>query len=286
LSYTYSGAPAGCVLGNRSANTCTPTAAGNFSISATVTDGAGFAITEAIALVVNPTMVLGPIVTTPTTIDAGQNVTILAAPTGGTAPFSFTFSGLPRGCSQSVTSATVSCAPLTAGTYTLGVSVTDASGITSPSGGTLTVNNDPGIVTFAPSSNPVTVNQPFDLTVVARNGSNSYSYAYSGLPANCASANVSVLHCTPSATGSYTLSVTVKDSLGFATTNTTNLTVTAVASSSFLGLPGVLGYALIGLIVAVVVIAAVLLMRRRSAAPKPAPPKPKPERWSEETPEE
>jgi galactose oxidase-like protein len=288
LAYSYSGAPTGCVLTNRPSNTCTPTASGNFTVTANVTDAAGFLVHEAIVVVVNPTMIVGPIVATPTAIDVGQNVTILAAPTGGTAPFSYAFAGLPRGCPQSPSSSSVSCAPRVSGVYTLTVAVTDASGITSPSGGSLTVNDDPTIVSFVASDNPVTVNTAFHLTVVAQAGSHVYSYAYSGLPTGCASANTSALACTPTATGSYSVKVTVKDSFGVSAANLTNVTVAAVASSTFLGLSGSLGYALIGLIiliVLVVVVAAVLLMRRRPPGTKAPPAEPKPERWSEENPD-
>jgi hypothetical protein len=287
LSYTYTGMPAGCVLGNHAANTCTPTVAGNFTVTATVTDAVGFNITETISLVVNPTMVLGPVTASPGAIDAGQNVTIVATPTGGTGPFVYAFTGLPRGCLPTTGSGTVTCAPRVAGDYTLAVTVTDASGITAPSGGSLTVHNDPNVVSFVASANSVTLHQSVDLTVVAKNGSQSYSYVYSGLPPGCVSANASVLHCTPTATGTYSVTVVVKDSLGVsATAAPANVTVASPASSSFLGLPAVVGYALLGLIVAIVVVAAVLLMRRRSSAPKEPPAKAEPERWSEENPPE
>ncbi|MCI4332864.1 MAG: hypothetical protein L3K01_03930 [Thermoplasmata archaeon] len=282
ITYNYSGTPTGCNLGNHPANTCTPTVAGNFTITVNATDASGFRLTETVGVVVNPALNLGPISVTPSTIDVGQSVTIRAIPTGGTGPFSFVFSGLPGSCPQTPGTGNVTCSPSVAGPYTLTVAVTDASGVSAPSGGSLQVNVDPGVISFLPSANPITIGQSFDLTVVAGNGSHPYSYAYNGLPPGCASTNSSTIHCTPTATGSYTPGVTVKDSLGFPTTAQTYLNVTAVASSTFLGLPALAGYALIGLVVVVVAAVAYLALRRRSAAPK-APPEEKPDQWSEES---
>jgi hypothetical protein len=285
--YNYTNAPGGCTLTSRPANTCTPTVAGAFNITATVTDAAGFVLTEYIPLVVNPALVVGPVNVTPSLIDAGQSVTFRATPTGGTGPFQYAFTSLPRGCLQTPGDGNVTCSPTTTGTYTVGLSVTDASKVTVPSGGTLTVLTDPGVISLTASSTSVTVNQAFALATNAANGSRPYSYVYSGLPTGCATANSAALTCTPTATGTFSITVTVKDALGFPTTSTpTNVTVSSASSSTFLGLPGAAGYALIGLVIVVVAAVVYLAVRNRRAAPKDPPPAAKPEKWSEDNPEE
>ncbi|MCI4324746.1 MAG: kelch motif-containing protein [Thermoplasmata archaeon] len=284
--YNYTNAPTGCVLTSRPANTCTPTVAGAYNITATATDAAGFVLTEQIPVVVNPALGVGPINATPGTIDAGQSVTFSVLPTGGTTPFAFAFTGLPRGCLQTPGDGNVTCSPTVTGSYTVGVSVTDASKVTLTSGGTLTVLTDPGVISLTASSASVTVNQPFALATDAANGSRPYSYTYTGLPTGCASTDSATLQCTPTSTGTYSIVVTVKDSLGFATmSQPTNVTVSAVASSTFLGLPGAAGYALIGLVVVIVAAGVYLVVRRRSAGPKSPPPQPKPDKWSEDNPD-
>jgi hypothetical protein len=284
--YNYTNVPTGCTLTSRAANTCTPTVAGTFNITAKVTDAAGYVLTETIPLVVNPALGVAPINATPSTIDAGQSVTLRALPTGGTSPFAFAFTGLPRGCIQSPGDGNLTCSPSIAGSYTIGVSVTDASKVTLTSGGTLTVLTDPGVIALTASSTSVTVNQAFSLSTDAANGSRPYTYAYTGLPPGCASANSATLQCTPTGTGTFSILVTVKDSLGFsAPSQPTNVTVSAAASSTFLGLPGATGYALIGLVVAVVAVGVYLVVRRRSAGPKSPPPEPKAEKWSEDNPD-
>ncbi|MCI4357244.1 MAG: PKD domain-containing protein [Thermoplasmata archaeon] len=57
------------------------------------------------------------------------------------------------------------------------------------------------------------------------------TFAYSGLPSGCASANLSVLSCRPTAAGTYTISVAVTDTLGEQANSSALLTVSSRSSS-------------------------------------------------------
>ena len=98
------------------------------------------------------------------------------------------------------------------------------------------------------------------------------TYSYAGLPAGCTSADTPVLACTPNATGTFNVQVTVTDANGMTMRSNATLTVNA----SFLGLPAAEGYAVVaGMVVlaAVVVVLAVLLLRRpKKGGPAAAPP--------------
>ena len=53
LSYSYTGLPAGCHSANTSLLSCTPTAAGNYNVTVTITDHAGKSATATVRLSIN-----------------------------------------------------------------------------------------------------------------------------------------------------------------------------------------------------------------------------------------
>ena len=68
----------------------------------------------------------------------------------------------------------------------------------------------------APFASPATVDSytPLALSVAPYGGATPYSFAWQGLPPGCASANMSVLSCVPTASGAYSVSVRVTDANG------------------------------------------------------------------------
>lgn len=72
--------------------------------------------------------VQGP-VAFPAPVAHGSRLTIAAAGTGGAGGYSYSWSGLPTGCTPTNDS-TIVCRPTTAGTYAINVTVTDAAGST------------------------------------------------------------------------------------------------------------------------------------------------------------
>ncbi len=63
------------------------------------------------------------------------------------------------------------------------------------------------------------------LSTSASGGESPYSYAYSGLPGGCASANASSITCSPAATGSFRVGVRISDGTGYTMGNSTTLEV-------------------------------------------------------------
>jgi len=59
----------------------------------------------------------------------GEDTTIAVSIAGGTGPLSYSYTGLPPGCS-STNSATLTCHPSSTGTYAVQVTVTDQAGKT------------------------------------------------------------------------------------------------------------------------------------------------------------
>jgi hypothetical protein len=286
FTYLYTGAPGGCALGNSPANTCIPTVSGNFTVEAEATDATGFSIFENFTVSVNNPMAAPAVTATPAAIDLGQNVTIVATPVGGTAPFTYSFVGLPNGCAATAPSpSSVSCTPKLAGTYPVAVTVKDALGQSMSGTGSVVVHLDPSVSLLAASGNPTTIGDSLALQANASNGSGSFTYTYTGLPTGCASRNTSALTCTPTATGNFLVTVKVRDSLGVLASAQSYANVTAKPSSSVLGVSSTtFDLLIVGIVVALVLIiaAAVVMMRRRQpAAPEP---RAESEEWVEEPP--
>ncbi len=127
FDYLWSGLPSGCAGTNLPLLSCLPTQTGSFLVNLTVTDSTGYSVTSAAA----PVFVLPPLSATLSVSSgaatAGDPLTFTAAVTGGLAPYSFSWSGLPAGCS-SQNSSTISCTPSQSGNFSVTVSVGDALG--------------------------------------------------------------------------------------------------------------------------------------------------------------
>lgn len=232
-TYQFTGLPTGCTSSSTASLSCTPTVAGVFSsIVATVTDASGATTTSsAVTLTVQGT---GPVVSaftaTPSTVVLGNSSVLAATVSGGTTPYSYSYTGLPAGCSSSNASS-IPCTPTAAGTFSIKVTVTDAAGrvangstsltVSPATSGSLTISS----FTIAPST--VAVNGTAYLNVSATGGTAPLTYAYTGLPLGCASADQASLTCVPTAAGNFTITVKVTDAGSHTATKTATLQVTS-----------------------------------------------------------
>lgn len=187
-----------------------------------------------------------------------QTVAINANVSGGSPPYNYTYLGLPYGC-YSVNSSSIGCLPTQAGWYNVTVAASDQNG------GTISALTEMHVVfdfnVIAPSSTVVgtqltirvDVNEPFSgiadlgLGVRPAGGIGTLNYSYSGLPPGCAYGDKAAIKCVPSATGVYTVRVTVRDQVGDHQTHS----VVVHVVNGFLGLPGEMGYYVLGGLIAV-----------------------------------
>src|SRR6266849_5149334 len=160
----------------------------------------------------------------------------------------------------------------------------------SPRSGMITVNgysvtqlvafsaagNAPSISSFSASASSITLGSSVTLTVSAT-GTGTLSYAYSGLPPGCASVNASTLTCTPSATGAFTIRVTVTDVASRSTSASVVVTVSAQANpgggNTIFGLPAAEGYEILAAIAIAILVGGVVVFRwqRKHKRQPPAP---------------
>ncbi len=207
-------------------------------------------------------------------------------------PVEFHETGLPAGTSWTVdlagsdnssTGATVGFSEPN-GTYSFsveavnGYTASPSSGSIGVSGGTATedISFTPGsgalAVTLAATPSTVAVGVETNLSAVTSGGTPPIRYAYTGLPTGCSSQNLPTLPCTPTAAGSYRVTVTATDDLDHVAEANATLTVTTTTvppsqspsgSSTWL-------WIVVALVVVLAVIALVLVLRRRRP-PSPVP---------------
>ncbi|MCI4366651.1 MAG: hypothetical protein L3K08_02745 [Thermoplasmata archaeon] len=128
-TYGYAGLPTGCGSVDSGLLSCRPSAPGAFSIRADVTDALGARATANEGIVVNPLPTVASFLPSNVTIASGGAISLSTTISGGTAPFQYRYSGLPSGCGA-LMGATVTCAAVPRGNYSVEVTVTDATGAT------------------------------------------------------------------------------------------------------------------------------------------------------------
>ena len=139
-SFTYLGLPPGCVSINKTSIGCLPTQAGAYNISAVVHDrgNATVNVTRSMIVIFDFNVVipvstpvgkqLTIMVNTNETFNGSAiNKTALFSPAGGYGTFTYSYSGLPPGCT-SADVAVLTCTPTQAGKYSVTVSVHDQAG--------------------------------------------------------------------------------------------------------------------------------------------------------------
>lgn len=223
LAYTafnWSGLPAGC-LGLGLIVNCTGTAlpGGQYNISVTVTDSNNVTSlpSDTLGFVVNGDPLVSTPLLSPASIDAGQHVVVSVTASRGSGLYTYAWTGLPAACGNATTTA-VNCLVTVPGTFTIRVQVTDSLGVSgfSPSA-TLNVYADP-TVSVAASRVAFDAEQPVLLTATASGGSGGFAYVWSGLPTGCAGSS-SVVSCTPTDSGTASVTVRATDSNGEAATS-------------------------------------------------------------------
>lgn len=139
-TYAWSGLPSGCTSSSTSPLSCTPTGAGSSTVTVTVTDSTGVSLTSlSVTVAVSALPTVTSFTADPNTVTVGDSTTFTVDATGGTGTLSYSYGGVPTGCTASATSSW-SCTPTAAGPYTVTVTVTDSLGGTGTGSASLTVN--------------------------------------------------------------------------------------------------------------------------------------------------
>jgi Putative Ig domain len=226
-TFTVTGLPAGLTISPTGTISGTPTVSGNFSYTITVKDSAGKTGTVNCSVTVAP-----PVNATCVTINAIQGVAItpvtMTGSGGAGGPYTFSATGFPAGLTISSTG-TISGTPTVSGTFSYTVTVTDSAGHT----GTV---NCSVTVAAPPTATCVTINavQGYPIAPVTMTGSGGtgtgYTFTASGLPTGLMMSGGGTISGTPAVSGTFSYTVTVKDSAG--NTGTLNCSVTVYSAIS------------------------------------------------------
>ena len=230
-TWTASGLPDGLSISPAGLITGSPTRIATFTPSVTVTDATGATVTRNYTVHINQVPTIFPPVTMPSPWTSGNPypaTTVLVA--NGTAPFTWTASGLPTSLTLS-SNGTISGTPSVAGTFSsVSITATDSAGAAATVTYSITVNSPLGVVSGAPPKGEQGI--PYNFTVVPTGGTPPYTLTATGLPAPLTMSTAGAISGTPTAPSTTTVVVTVKDSTGAITTKTYTLTIAAPVSFS------------------------------------------------------
>jgi type II secretory pathway component PulJ len=229
--YTWSatGLPNGLsIAANSGVISGTTSKIGTFSVTVTIRDFVGAVATKNYSLTINPTpSITGPACCTlpASTVNRsypGQAVTA----TGGTNPYAWSAAGLQAGLTINASTGVISGTPTATGTSSVTVTMTDAAGATATSTYSLTIHAAPSITTASLPNGEQGV--AYSATVSAANGTTPYNWAASGLPAGLTiNANSGLISGTPTASGTFSITVTVTDTAGATATRVYSVTIGA-----------------------------------------------------------
>ena len=221
-----------------------PTAAGTYTVKITVKDNAGATADKTFSVVASEALTnTSTISTTKPLVNAA--VTMTGKASGGTSPYKYAFYYKKSADSSYTTigtafgtATTASFKPTAAGTYNLKITVKDNAGRTANK--TYTVTATAALVNSSTiAATKVTVGSSAKLTGKASGGTSPYKYAfYYKLSSDSSYTTIGTAFGTattasfkPTAAGTYTVKVTVKDNAGTTTDKTFTVKAAAVLTN-------------------------------------------------------
>ena len=190
----------------------------------------------------NPPSIIGPATLPDWTIgndygSASRPATMTT--TGGTAPYTWSATGLPPGLTINPSTGVIGGTPSATGTFSsIVVTVTDAQNLTATKSYSVTINPVPSIT--GPTALPTStqgVAYP-STTMTASGGTAPLSWFASGLPAGMSiNTSTGAIGGTPTASGTFTATVTVADVVGVTATRDYPLTINSPPTIGTTALP-------------------------------------------------
>ena len=230
--YTWSvtGLPPGVDASASGAISGTPAQAGPFTIDVRVTDNAGAAAARSYPVTIAPAaLVIGNASLPDGMVGVVYSAQLNAS--GGTTPYTWTFTGLPPGTTATAGGG-ISGTPTQAGPFTISARVTDNGGASASRQYSMTVAPPTLAISTASLPDP-TVGAQYSAQLNASGGTPPYTWAVTGLPPGTTATAGGAISGTPTQAGSYTVNAQVTDNAG--ATATRSFAVTVGASALIIG---------------------------------------------------
>jgi uncharacterized protein (TIGR03437 family) len=225
-SFTVTGLPSGLSVTGDGSFRGSPQKDGNFTVAVALNDSGGNSATGTLTLTVNPAP---PLLLSGSLPGGTLNVAYSASLTasGGAPPYSFSLAGgvLPDGLRLSV-GGIVSGLPAATGTFSVVVRVTDSSAGSVTGNYTIPIVPPPVVITNnSPLPSGMAGTDYPAQTLDATGGIGPYTFTVSSgsLPGGIKLSSTGLISGVPAAPGSFSFSVTAKDTTGL--TGTTNLSI-------------------------------------------------------------
>ena len=229
-TFTATGLPPGLVISTNGTISGTPTASGTYNYTVTITDSAGNKGTLNCSITVAPPPISASCVSI-TAVQGTPITPVTLKATGGTGTgYKFSATGLPPGL-HITTSGMIYGTPTASGTYNYTVTITDSAGNQGTLNCSITVAPPP-IVSKCLCDTATEGTRITPVTMTASGGSGSgYTFSATGLPAGLTMSSSGTISGTPTQAGTFTYTVTIRDSAG----NTATVTCTIVVQKKDCG---------------------------------------------------
>ncbi|RDV45445.1 hypothetical protein DOE76_06315 [Leifsonia sp. ku-ls] len=240
-SFVAAGLPDGTTIDAATgAVTGTPTTAGTFPLTITVTDSEGRGASATAVIAVSDPLVVTTAAPPAGTVGTAFDSTFVAVG-GGVGPYAYSATGLPDGLTIDAATGAVTGTPTTAGQSTVTIVATDVDGRTASATVDLVIAEPLVLDLGAPPAG--TVDATYDGRFVrAVGGAEPYAFTANGLPAGLAiDAATGAIAGTPTEAGAYAITIAVTDVDGRVDTKTATLTVFTNPPASLVVVHGTAG---------------------------------------------
>ena len=226
-TWTQTGLPAGLSISADGSGLIsgTPTVSGTFPVTVTVTDAMTATSQKSYSVTITAVLAISTVSLPNGQVGVGYSTTV--ASTGGTAPKTWSATGLPAGLAIASATGTISGTPSAATTATVVVTVTDAMTGTAQKTYTVVINATLAVATASLPNGQVGV--AYSSTVAPSGGTAPYAWSATGLPTGLTINAAGLISGTPTVAGAFSAIVTVTDAIPTTANKTYVITIAAAA---------------------------------------------------------
>jgi hypothetical protein len=232
-TWTAAGLPVGLSLSSSGSIGGTPVSAGDYNVTAYISDSFVPANTASRALTLHVSPPPQIITTSLPEGVVGKTFSAFLTASGGIPPYSWSATGLPAELTCSAAGA-ISGIPEAPGPATVKVTLTDSVNPANTRNVTLNLNINDALIFTVDKLPEGLIGKAYSASLSASGSRSPYAWTVTGLPSGLAVSNAGAVGGTPAVTGDFVLNVSVTDSLSpsYTTTGTVTLKIYKVGDAN------------------------------------------------------